>query len=526
MRYKQRKSLVLAATAAAMAAAGCGGGSGGGSAATSQAHTVKSGNAVITYLGQPKPQLTTSSAAVSVVGQAGATFSTVTLEPPPNLDDTYLTFGRSTSAGPYVVEELHYGDYSPTLLYQNDGAPQNPAISAYGTVAFQNNQTLESIRPDGTGLKSLSFAGMGAAQFPSYSVDGSNRLAFFGYNGNWNLCVAPGAGGSPTILQTSTASLGFSTYSTTWNAAGTQVAFTADAVGDNYSGIYTSGTTTGTTPVNVTPDAYRVNYSFFSPCWSPDGVTVLANAEAAGGNVNLVTFNVNSQLTAFLTPGTYSDGNGCFSPDGSKIAFYRSFTGGATPGIYVCEADGENQQLMCADPTGSASFAGISWSPFLPKETVVAASGSTFYHQAASGILLSQTGSQFGSVVAFTATTPADAAIQAATPTTGTAPLEFTLTADSITSIGYINSYFSPGTTITLSGTPSAVVSIDATTGQVDLVAPLSVAKPSVVRNGDGTLTYKGAFKALYDGKGKNIAPNGASQVIVDTKTGRLVSWG
>ena len=52
----------------ALAAGGCGGGQGSGGAANSQANTTKSGDAVITYFGAPKPQLTSSAGTVTVVG--------------------------------------------------------------------------------------------------------------------------------------------------------------------------------------------------------------------------------------------------------------------------------------------------------------------------------------------------------------------------------------------------------------------------------------------------------------------------
>ena len=69
------------------------------------------------------------------------------------------------------------------------------------------------------------------------------------------------------------------------------------------------------------------------------------------------------------------------------------------------------------------------------------------------------------------------------------------------------------------------MVSIDSGTGQVDLVAPSATRKAAPVKNPDGTMTYNAAFKAIYDGTGKNLAPSGAKQLIVNPKTGRLVSF-
>ena len=100
----------------------------------------------------------------------------------------------------------------------------------------------------------------------------------------------------------------------------------------------------------------------------------------------------------------------------------------------------------------------------------------------------------------------------------------FTLAADSITQIGYTNSYFSSGTTLTLTSTPMVVVAIDASLGRVQLVAPAAAKATSRL---SGThVVYTGKFTAVYDKSGKNLAPNGASSLTVDAKSGNLVSFG
>jgi hypothetical protein len=35
---------------------------------------------------------------------------------------------------------------------------------------------------------------------------------------------------------------------------------------------------------------------------------------------------------------------------------------------------------------------------------------------------------------------------------------------------------------------------------------------------------FSGPFTAIYDGKGSNIAPNGATSLEVNSKTGKLIS--
>lgn len=499
---------------AALGVAGCGGGQQGGASAAS--HTSTAGNAVFTYAGQPKPLLTTSSGNVSVLGQAGATFSSLTLEPPPNLLDTYLVITRISSDEVFGLYKL---PWSGTIqsLYQSPNSPLGAEISAYGTIAFNTNVDFNAytVHADGSGLKQLSFTGLSNVTHPAYAVDGTNRVTFCDSSGH--LYVGPGTGGTATLIQ-SNAAHGLQI----WNPTGTAIAYT-----------YTNGSTTeiyqtapsGGGSVNITPPPFQS--SFIQPLsWSPDGSTILSLYTSDGGTTNqLVKFEPTGPGYAqTLTPSGLSDDSGVFSPDGQKIAFYRSSSGGATPGIYVEDTFGDGATMLVPDPSNGADSEGIAWSPFLPKETVVAVSGSTFYHKAASGFLLSQNNARFGSLVAFTATTPSSASIQAPSTTTGSASLLFTITADSITSIGYINSYFDTGTTLTLTSTPTVVVSIDANTGQVALVAP--AAKAGSTKNADGTVTYSGQFQAVYNGAGKNVAPSGASKLTVDPKTGRLVSFG
>lgn len=506
---------------AAACAAGCGGGGSAPASGSTAASTSKIGEATVTYFGQPKPQLTSSSGYVSVVGQAGATFSSVVLQPAPNLDSTYLTVGReySNEEGIYKVA---YPSGTSQLLYQNDNQAYGPATSAYGAVAFYDStvNSIKTIRPDGTGLTTLSLPGVTGANWPAYANDGTNRLAF---TAGLKLYVAPGTGGTPTAIQTNDLGLGQA-----WSPSGNQIMYTALVENGTAADLFVTPAGGGT-PQDVTPTPLKGVSALIDPAWSPDGVTIVAMEQAGSpeDGYALIKFNINvpgSYTT--LTTANADEVSPAFSPDGSLLALYRYDDSSETPGIYLEDALGANSYLLDGDTTDEANvgFGGLSWSPFLPKETVVAASGSTFFHKAASGFLLSENGDQFGSFVAFTATTPSTAAIEAPSASTSRTPLIFTVTADAITSFGYINDYFSPGTTLTLTSTPSVVVSIDGQTGQVDTVAP-ALAKPSVTKNADGTVTYRGNFKAVYDSKGKNLAPTGATQLTVDPSTGKVSSF-
>ena len=433
---------------------------------------------------------------------------------------TYLAIGRvvGEESGIYKIS---YPTGAYQLLFQSSVYSETPGISTYGTVAFANVPgSMDSIRDDGTGLTAINFTGGITGYFPRYSIDGTNRLAF---TDGANLYVGPGTGGTATKIQTNDIPQGEA-----WNPSGTQIMYSAQVGTAGNCDLFVTSTTGGST-TDVTPTALKNTGTLDNPSWSPDGVSIVAMYSANGASTfELVRFNVNDPANyTDITPSGYYEQLPIFSPDGTKIAFYRDAVDSQTAGVYVEDSLGLNAGLLAPDPANNVDdgYFGLAWSPFLPKETVVSATASTFYHKAASGFLLSQNSDQFGSFVAFTANTPTDAAIQAPTSNGEYAPMIFTITADSITEIGYINNYFNLGTTISLTSTPMVIVSIDAETGRVDTMAPAATAKPALSKNADGTVTYSGSFKAIYDGKGRNLAPSGASRLVMNPKTGQLVSF-
>jgi len=75
-------------------------------------------------------------------------------------------------------------------------------------------------------------------------------------------------------------------------------------------------------------------------------------------------------------------------------------------------------------------------------------------------------------------------------------------------------------------GTTDALVTIDSTSGLVTAVAPFvairgAAAVSSKTANG---LLYRAKFTAVYDAHGKNLAPNGASSIVLDPTHGSVVS--
>ncbi len=140
---------------------------------------------------------------------------------------------------------------------------------------------------------------------------------------------------------------------------------------------------------------------------------------------------------------------------------------------------------------------------------------------------MTQNGSVFTSLLTFTATTPSTATlVQSGTNSNG-APIAYTLGADSINNISFTNVYLGAHTSIPLTTTPSAVVTVDAVTGFIDYVVPAIAGKahPMAAKSTGNSLTYTGSFSAIYDRTGKNLAPKGATSIELDRTTGKLVSF-
>jgi hypothetical protein len=128
----------------------------------------------------------------------------------------------------------------------------------------------------------------------------------------------------------------------------------------------------------------------------------------------------------------------------------------------------------------------------------------------------------------FQATTPTKATITPESQSSS-GPLVYDLHADSLTAIKFINDYNTASTTIaTGAGISDAVVSISSVNGQVLAVAPFAVvgsaAKPALSKTGT-QLTYNGKFLGVWNGQGKNLTPGGASQLVLDANTGKIVSY-
>jgi len=497
--------------------AGCGGGSGNGS--SNVQGSVKQGSAgmsTFSFLGSPKPLVTESTGQVTSVTMAGASFTNLALHPNPTLQNTNLLFSM-TLDGEDQIYKFNYPNGPIQTVTNSYPGYYQPIQSKFGDIFCTNSSTIgcTELIVDGTHLKPIS---TNPSQLYAPSLNPACTLLAFD---NGALFTCPVAGGTATQIQGNVTAVG-----TSWSPAGNAIAYVGSAAEGQYNLLTTP--VAGGPITEITPPALASDI-FLRPSWSPNGVDIAAQCIfSSNNNAAVVIVSAVSASNTYVntTPAAYSDLFPVFSPDGSKIAFYRTNTGGATPGIYVEDASGLNQQMVTALPSGVQPES-LSWSPFPSPVTFVP--NSSFNVNPISGFVLTQTGAQFGSLLGFTAKTPSAATITGSA-TQGSQPLAFTLSADAITNIVYTNGYFTYATAVTPpASTPSALVTVDASTGAIDMVAtaatPHAKFAPAATRSIGSNLVYDGPFTAVYGPKGNRLDTNGAGQVVVDGKTGKLVSF-
>jgi tol-pal system beta propeller repeat protein TolB len=121
--------------------------------------------------------------------------------------------------------------------------------------------------------------------------------------------------------------------------------------------------TDGSNPVNVTNSA-----SSFSgwPAWSPDARQIAYTYQLYGddqrtpvGSSQIHAMNANGSNDHALTSDTAYHSEAAWSPDGQRIAFTRTVTGGSGD-IYVMDADGDNPVNLTNSAAGESEPA---WSP-------------------------------------------------------------------------------------------------------------------------------------------------------------------
>ncbi|HWD39842.1 MAG TPA: hypothetical protein VG944_13415 [Fimbriimonas sp.] len=498
-------------------AAGCGG---GGSKGVSNDQVKKDtlGQSQFGYFGQIKPHLSVSSGGVTVAGVSGASLSYIDFYPQPSLDETSIAYLRNEEVNLYNWATQTDSEITNDLVAgQASWSPNGQLVAT--KITGPGATELFTMYADGSHATAITGTGV-ATQRPSYSPDGTHIV---GLDASFNL-IAMKANGTSTVTLDTAAHVSTNCFPTWLN--NTTVLYSRVVSGfDTLTTIPSSGGSPTTFVANIAGSHND------SPSVSPDG-TLVAFANSATGadpwTINVASTSFGAPAT--LTTSQFSDTFPSFSPDGSFLTFRRTDNAGhgndGIAGMYVETLDGLDPRALVIDPADGHSFSReMHWSPFYKYQRFIGSGGS--FGSTSSGFLYAQKGPVIKSFFSFTATTPSSAVITPANSSGDGAPMVFSIAADAVTRLVFTNGYTLPATIISPSGATSVMISFDATDGTISTVAPLAATtkaartlKPNAT-NGD--VVYNAKFLAVYDGKGKNLAPTGASQVVIGSK-GQLLS--
>jgi Tol biopolymer transport system component len=439
---------------------------------------------------------------------------------------------------------------------------QNPTRAALGgKIVFERNKindfNLFAINPDGSALTQITNNDSPPQGRPHISSDGTKVVYQFGNN----LYTAKADGTVQTLLVNNGAN-------PKWSADGTKVVFNRfTANGSHIFTIKADGT--GETQVTTTGN------NNFEPSWFPNGQKLIfvSNRNSAG---NLYTINADGTSEARLTTNVFEEHYPTVSPNGNAIAFYRFST--TTPkGVYKMNTDGSNTTLVlenASTPAWSPDNAKLlvsyvqtnaqgiflvntdgtgvtrltttpgpgndgfpSWgAPPVSNRTLVGTNG--VMGGTATGFLYGSTGGSDGRAPG----TPRSflTITSEGLPTFFNTSLPFDQNGG--TNIGYRIEAINSSTSISgvqywnfSQNAPTVVNSVetingilvtyDTTNGEVSTVAPYKItrgATPTGAKSDTGA-TLKGNFIGVWNSKGKNVAPQGATEIHLDS-TGRLLS--
>lgn len=483
---------------------GCGGGGSGSPSASTQ--TIRIGQATVTYTGTAKPFATSQvSESVTITGMAGAAYSNIGLVPNQSLDNSLILY-ESTGA---------LATMTPSGIVSNiTGTGNYPIYSTFthdGHIVFVSYNTASG----GYYAYKCSYDGSNQQQLMSqevYPFDGfawapnNKKIAWVNLSGE--LYVSNPDGSSPVLISTGGTFPAFSPDSST-------VAF--ESLVGGYEQIYLEAATGGT--ATLIPGQTSTDNDTL-PCWLPDGQSLMYTVDSGtASQIALVTIG-GATITDVAEPsGVTSDEEATIAPDGKTVAYMSGVYGGAL-NLATSLFNG-NDYATYSNP---GSIAEPQWSPYFSSQTFVGSSGSMF--SSASGFLWAQNGDAFASMVTFTASVPKSATITSESPS-GSAELVFDVHATGLTQLKYTNCYYGQIFGVSAGGGTDMLVSFSSTTGLVGTIAPFIATRTAMkpVPQGNRVL-YQAKFTGVYDAKGNNLAPNGATQLLLDPKTGKAISVG
>lgn len=470
-------------------------GCGGGGAAVGGNPTgaeVTSGPFVVRALGSSNA-FSLAGSGVQIAGLYAATYNSVRFQQPPigtlspseankstliAFDESGITklfdFGR----GYAITPDLPGPNYANSTM-----ADVNPTYDRIAVCPYYTTRAIQTANTDGSGLLNLT---TGTNDFsPRYSPDGK-KIAYLNANG---ISVTAVTGGTGTVI-----AAGANLSCFTWSPDSTKILF---------------GTTSG--QVRIVPaagGAITTMGTFAGQVYSVSYRTADQWAALAGDRSAYVGGAEGWRYGISMTTQCYSLS---FSPDGQFMVVQQN-------GVHIKKALQFDSAPIQTISTSTGTVP--KWAPYMERRTFIGSSGG--YGATCAGFLYGLSRKSLSSFLTVDSPVPGSVAfVKGDNSQPYQSNLSVTVIApDGITTLRFQNTLYGAKNTPITSSIPAkgAIVVYDAQDGQIAFVLPFSSTssvKPGVGGGGDTEKVYRGQFLGVWDRDGKNLSPNGASEVSV-----------
>jgi len=510
--------ICAAAVEAALSFSGCGGGQGAGSGGD---QTLTFGPIVTRVAGLAQPPVTGGTYGAVVTGLAGGSVTNLEVFPVNDLSNTKIAFwerDRIFTMDPDGLNKRQIND-QVSGSYMS-WSPDGTKIAFVGTDGNGFYSQIWTMYADGSNPINVSNS-FYFDRDPSWSPDGTkiafDRTTLESPRQIW-VMNADGTNQKHLIVTIQ------EDLWPTWSPTGTLIAYSSTRDKKQFD-LYVADAD-GSNPHNISND----QYSHTEPSWSPDGRWI-AHTFTYNGNRRIAICHADGSEMRWIGTDNPEHYSPSWAPDSSKIACTVSTGNNSDPQIHVMHSAGTDSTDISipGDPDG-----GAAWSPFLGHRVIVGKNGILGLE--ANGFLFGQRDKNFASLLTFGALRPENARITSLSENTPGLPnLVFSITADAIKGINYLNGLMNPivavNTTIDRNTFANgAIVSFSGTDATIASVVPYlgsrsADSEPIKSTMAAGTRVLRGRFLGVYDAKGRNAAPSGAREIRIDSSTGTLLGF-
>ncbi|RYG38070.1 hypothetical protein EON81_04715 [bacterium] len=434
--------------------------------------------------------------------------------------------------------------------YRPQGNPDNETAIAVGggreiRYYMENGEFVSSFRPDNTPAD-------GILALPNFSKDGT-KLYYFGLLGIYSVNVA----------DPSTATLVISGNNMNRFAIspdGLRIAYNRVATGETDQDVYMRNIAGGTTKrlTNNTYDDFVAEWidnervairavtqdeptqgtnivnvnNLTSLPYTPFDGSVFPIGRASNGRLFLNSASENPLFATSITDYDLSSINNVAVQDYLEAGLGDSYSASVSPdgtrwavnGDRVFTTELAPKSVNYVTPDLPSADQGVNWQPALGVTKFVGSGGRL--GTASAGIVATNRSGPgrngLASLVSWDCQTRSTSTISDDATTPGVGSKSYTIEADRLTALRFANRpLFQASSIVSASGTANgAIVTVDAEDGIVTSIVVFQEtrgAKPTV-RNEGGRKIVEGSIQSVWNAKGENLAPQGASRVQLDQK--------